>query len=323
MAEVPTELGERRLDAAVKALLGTSWNQAREWIRLGKITVNGETVTDGARAVATGDQIRHDPSARRARPETDLPPDVLVFVDRHIVVANKPAGISTVPFEEHERGAMTSRLQALLGRMRASGGSRQRGVPPPVLAVHRLDRDTSGLVVFARLQAAVEPLSAQFREHTAGRRYLALVHGEAPATTYRSHLVEDRGDGRRGSLERLPPNQRKGKGRGRLAITRTEVLERLGEATLLSCRLQTGRTHQIRIHLAEAGHPLVGEKVYVPRALVVTLPQRIPAPRMMLHAAELGFAHPVSGEPLHFHCEVPADMQEVLERLRGSQSPRR
>jgi 23S rRNA pseudouridine1911/1915/1917 synthase len=314
---VPPDLDGRRLDAAVKQLFDVPWGQARSWIRGGKLAANEVVVTEGAHPVAAGDRLRYTAAARRPRPDTELPPDVIVYEDRYLVVVDKPAGLSSVPYEEHERGALTSRVQALLGRRAAASGTRRRGMPPPMLVVHRLDRDTSGLLVFVRLPAAVEPLAAQFRDHRVHRRYLALVHGEARTSTYRSHLLPDRGDGRRGSRERVQSYRLMGKGAGRLAVTHTEVVERLPGATLLACRLETGRTHQIRIHLAEAGHPLVGEKVYVPRHLVVELPRKIPAPRMLLHAAELGFDHPVTGAPLHFQRPPPADMVDVLERLRA------
>jgi 23S rRNA pseudouridine1911/1915/1917 synthase len=137
------------------------------------------------------------------------------------------------------------------------------------------------------------------------RRYLAIAHGDVPAGTLRSHLIEDRGDGLRGSARE---RQRE----GQIAITHVERIEALQGATLIGCRLETGRTHQIRIHLSEQGHPLVGETVYI-RRYPGTL---IPAPRQMLHAGELGFAHPVDERPMLFTDPPPADFQEVLERLR-------
>src|SRR5262249_28548009 len=152
-----------------------------------------------------------------------------------------------------------------------------------------------GLIVFARTFAAKKVLAHQFRLHTVHRRYLAIAHGDVPTTTYESRLVADRGDGLRGSTT-LP-------GIGRRAVTHDEPVERFaGVATLVSCRLETGRTHQIRIHLSEAGHPLVGERVY---ARQLDERARIGAPRVMLHAAELGFVHPASDRPLSFTDEMP------------------
>jgi 23S rRNA pseudouridine1911/1915/1917 synthase len=176
--------------------------------------------------------------------------------------------------------------------------------------VQRLDKLTSGILVFSRTFAAKKHLGNQLRQHTMQRRYLALAHGDVVPGTIRTHLVEDRGDGLRGSA---PESLRA----GQLAITHVERIERLAGATLVSCRLETGRTHQIRIHLSERGNPLLGEAVYVrgfPGAL-------IPAPRLMLHAAELGFAHPEDDRPMFFEDPPPADFEETLARLRRAPPP--
>jgi 23S rRNA pseudouridine1911/1915/1917 synthase len=194
--------------------------------------------------------------------------------------------------------------------------------------VHRLDRETSGLMVFARTVDAERHLGHQFRKHTVHRRYLAIVHGRIDkARTFDTHLVRDRGDGRRGST--TLPNV------GKRAITHIKPLEDLGDYTLIECRLETGRTHQIRIHLAEAGHMLCGEKVYHQQlggcrpskariaqsaltgpATRATPPADSKAPRIMLHAAELGFEHPITGEPLLFKMEPPEDFGRFLTALR-------
>src|SRR5205814_7276061 len=136
----------------------------------------------------------------------------------------------------------------------------------------------------------------------------ALVPGQVGPRTVRSNLVRDRGDGRRGSG--------RAKDVGKEAITHLEVAERLPEYTLLWCRLETGRTHQIRIHLAELGHPVCGDKVYHRKADGTIIPDKSGAPRMALHAAELGFTHPTTGEELHWEMPLPADLQAFLERLR-------
>jgi 23S rRNA pseudouridine1911/1915/1917 synthase len=136
------------------------------------------------------------------------------------------------------------------------------------------------------------------------RRYVALAHGSVRAATHHSRLVKDRGDGRRGSTEH--PEL------GRDSVTHVKPLEALAGATLVECRLETGRTHQIRIHLAESGHPLVGERVYGRSYRG----ERIEAPRLMLHAFELGFEHPTTGKPLHFEQPMPEDMERVVHALR-------
>jgi 23S rRNA pseudouridine1911/1915/1917 synthase len=181
--------------------------------------------------------------------------------------------------------------------------------------VHRLDKETSGLVVFTRSWLAKKTLTSAFRAHAVHRRYLAIVHGIAREGTIRSHLVPNRGDGLRGSVER-----RRGRARAlpgektQLAVTHVTVEERFDEvgASLVACRLETGRTHQIRIHLAESGHPLLGERVYI-RGWPGT---PIAAPRLMLHAAELGFVHPATHREMRWTSPLPADMRETLESLR-------
>src|SRR5262249_4504845 len=178
---------------------------------------------------------------------------------------------------------------------------------PRLRIVHRIDKETSGLVVFARTPLAERELGRQFHAHTVVRRYLALVPGYLPPQTIRSFLLRDRGDGRRGSSD--VPDE------GKEAITHVEVVEDLPRHTLLACRLETGRTHQIRIHLAELGHPVCGEKVYRPAHDKAEESTPL-APRLALHAAELGFAHPNTGEAMHWDMPLPADLREFLDRLR-------
>jgi 23S rRNA pseudouridine1911/1915/1917 synthase len=179
--------------------------------------------------------------------------------------------------------------------------------------VHRIDRETSGLVVFARNVPASRILAEQFRLHTTHRRYLAIVAGRVVARTITTRLARDRGDGRRGSTSAED---------GKEAITHVSPLEHFGStATLVECRLETGRTHQIRIHLAECGHPVCGERVYVPPRRGGTKDEPR-APRVMLHAAELGFVHPVTGDELRFSSPLPADIRRLLGELRKAHPPK-
>jgi 23S rRNA pseudouridine1911/1915/1917 synthase len=176
-----------------------------------------------------------------------------------------------------------------------------------VRPVHRLDRETSGLMIFARTAEAQKHLEHQFRVHSIRRRYMAIVHGEVKSQTIESRLVRDRGDGRRGSTQLDT---------GKMAITHVKAIERLGDYTLIECRLETGRTHQIRIHLAELGHPLCGEKIYNQPLFRPRLPDRSGAPRMALCAIELGFIHPITEEPMHFEMPLSPDIVELAKRLR-------
>jgi len=174
--------------------------------------------------------------------------------------------------------------------------------------VHRLDKETSGLVVLARTVHAERGLGQQFRAHTVTRLYQAIIPGYLPPQRIASRLARDRGDGRRGSTS-LP-------GLGKEAVTHVGVLERLPEYTLLWCRLETGRTHQIRIHLAEREHPLCGEMVYNRRPDGSVREDTSGAPRLALHAAELGFVHPATGKKMHWAMPLPEDLAAFVERLR-------
>jgi 23S rRNA pseudouridine1911/1915/1917 synthase len=290
----------------VRALFELSWGRARSFITSGKIAVDGETVTAPERRVRAGSEIVLHLNAPRPR-QTDLDPARVVHVDTHVVVVDKPPGVSTVPHPEDPEtatGTLDARVRAFLAKE-----ERSRGGPRPALGiVHRLDKETSGLIVFTRTWLAKKSLSQQFREHSVDRVYLAIAHGDVPAQTMRSHLVEDRGDGLRGSVERNPRDKRE----GQPAITHVDVVERLRGATLVACRLETGRTHQIRIHLSEAGHPLLGERVYTRR----WRGEPLPAPRLMLHAAELGFMHPATNREVSWASPLPHDVEETLSRLR-------
>jgi 23S rRNA pseudouridine1911/1915/1917 synthase len=186
--------------------------------------------------------------------------------------------------------------------------SKKHDPRPRLRIVQRLDKETSGLVVFARTVEAERGLGMQFRKHTVTRRYLTVVPGIVTAQTIRSVLVPDRGDGRRGSTTMTNT--------GKEAITHLSVEETLPGYTLVSCRLETGRTHQIRIHLAELGHPVCGESVYNRKAHGEALPDASEAPRLALHAVELGFVHPLTEEAMHWEMPPPDDFRAFVERLR-------
>jgi 23S rRNA pseudouridine1911/1915/1917 synthase len=330
---VSHELGGSAVDAVARALFALSWGRARDLVQRGKVKVDGRVVTSPTVRVREGAVVTLDLAARDPRAAKEaLESEAMVYVDAHVVVVEKPSGISTVPFDPEGMGAsiahrprtpdeevtLDQRVRtALAKRERARGRS---GPPPEIGVVHRLDKETSGLVVFTRSWAAKKALLQAFRFHTVHRRYLALVHGIPKDQTIVSHFVEDRGDGLRGSVEhRRGRSYAVGSEKTQRAVTHVEVLERFPSAAgqpcaLVACRLETGRTHQIRIHLSEAGHPVLGERVYIrgyDRPLV-------PAPRVMLHAAELGFEHPATGKEMRWTSPLPSDMSEMLAFLRGS-----
>jgi 23S rRNA pseudouridine1911/1915/1917 synthase len=278
-------------------LSGESWSKVRRLIETGKVRLDGEVVVETTRPTRAGQTVQLSLSAPR-HAESRLPDSAIVYLDSHLVVVHKPAGVSTVPYDEQERGTLDELVARLLTRR--DGGAR-RG---PLGVVHRLDKETSGLIVFSRTLAAKRELKNQFRFHTVRRRYWALAHGQVGSRSFQTQLVADRGDGLRGSTD----NPRL----GQTATTHVRALEALRGATLVECQLETGRTHQIRIHLSEAGHPLLGERVYV-RGHQGSL---LPAPRVMLHAFELGFEHPATRAPLRFESQMPEDMRRVLAELR-------
>ncbi len=307
-------------DTTLAALLrrnvpGLTWSQARQHVLSRRVRINGELILDPARRVREGDTVELlGQSAPKPR-QTDAV--VIRHLDEHLVVAEKPAGIPTVrhPAERNwtaRRRALAPTLEDLVqDQIVGREGRVRKGPPPRLRVVHRIDKETSGLVVFARTVTAERALGKQFHAHTVMRRYLTLVPGFVPPQRIESDLVRDRGDGRRGSTDV--------EGLAKHAVTHVEVVERLRGYTLLACRLETGRTHQIRIHLAELGHPVCGDKVYRGKFGTPPVPDLSEAPRLMLHAAELGFKHPASGEPLHWQMAPPRDFQELLERLRGGQ----
>jgi 23S rRNA pseudouridine1911/1915/1917 synthase len=176
-----------------------------------------------------------------------------------------------------------------------------------VRKVHRLDKLTSGLVVFARSHLAEIMLGRQFRAHTVDRQYMAIVPGQPKPGTIRTWLARDRGDGRRGSS--------KIDGNGKLAVTHLVAVEPIGEFSRVTCRLETGRTHQIRIHLSEQGFPVCGDPVYHIRRDGSTIPDESGAPRLALHAELLGFSHPATGKRLRWEMPPPEDLRQFIERI--------
>jgi 23S rRNA pseudouridine1911/1915/1917 synthase len=190
----------------------------------------------------------------------------------------------------------------------------RRATTTPLHVVHRIDKETSGLLAFAKTKLAERALQAMFRAHEVERSYLCVAHGRVRDRRIESLLLPDRGDGLRGSLK---PGRASGtqKGPGKRAVTHVRAVEQLARATLCEVRLETGKTHQIRIHLAEAGHPLVGERVYV-RDFVRRDGALLPSARLLLHAATLGFHHPVTGAHVALTSPLPDDFTRELERLR-------
>lgn len=293
-------------------LPGQTWTQVRKLVAGRQVHLNGELWLDDARRLKEGETVT---ILSRPAPKPRLIDNIPIrYIDEHVIVVEKPSGISTVrhpaerAWSDARRELAPTLDDLVLRQVGLAPWAKNQGPRPRFRIVQRLDKDTSGLVVFARTVDAERGLGLQFRKHQVIRRYLAVVAGSVHSQTIKSRLVPDRGDGRRGSttLPRI----------GKEAITHIEVDELLAGYTILKCRLETGRTHQIRIHLAELGHPVCGDKVYHRRAPGDVLEDRSGAPRLALHATELGFVHPLTGESMKWDMPPPPEFRAWLEGLR-------
>nr|WP_047169761.1 RluA family pseudouridine synthase [Sphingomonas sp. Y57] len=308
-AVVPQEAEGWRLDRALAAALPTlSRERLKALISSGQVSqADGTLARDPAMKVAPGARfavIVPDPAP--AHNEAQDIPLVVVHEDEHLIVVDKPAGLVVHPAAGNPDGTL---VNALLHHCRGSlsgiGGVERPGI------VHRIDKDTSGLMVAAKTDPAHVGLAAQFARHSIDRRYRAIVAGTP-------RLAAGTVDA---PLARSAANRKKiaivADGRGKRAVTHYSVIEPLRGAALVECRLETGRTHQVRVHMASLGHPLLGDPVYGrSRPEHRELLNRLNFHRQALHAARLGFVHPVTSETLSFDSEIPRDMQDLFSELR-------
>ena len=302
--------GQTLAATARKHGLAATWSEARRLVTGGKLAVDGQVILDPAHRVREGALVSYKPRSPKPVPPV---PGRIVFDDSQVVVIDKPEGYSSVPYvgkgghedDEPEVDEGTTAMDLVRGHWRKRG---RKAAETPLHVVHRIDKDTSGLLVFAKTKSAEKALAALFRAHDVERTYLCVVHGSLTDRRIESRLVEDRGDGLRGSTRQ--PHQ------GKRAVTHVRVLETIGtQATQCEVRLETGKTHQIRIHLAENGHPLVGETVYM-RDWVRHERALLPAKRLLLHAATLAFVHPTTGERVAFEAPLPRDFVDGVTALR-------
>lgn len=324
-----SDAGQTLASALKRWLAKPSWNEVRKAISGRRVQVNGNLCLDHGRRLRAEEVVKLYPHSLAAPPKTD---DVRIrYLDAQVVVVEKPAGMTTLRHSEERfwpdrrkqrQPTLDEVIPQLIARQAAAGRSRSKrragadlaaaseakGRLPRIRAVHRLDRDTSGLMIFARTAVAERSLVEQFRKHTVRRAYVAICKGEVEPRTIETRLVRDRGDGRRGSSE-LPQA-------GKRAVTHVRPIEKLDGYTIVECRLETGRTHQIRIHMSEQGNPVCGDKVYFQPLFKKSVADRSGAPRLALHAAELGFLHPVTGEALLFRMPLPEDLAQFVQRLR-------
>ncbi len=319
-----------------------SWNAARKLLAQRRVSVNGTICVDMGRRLKSGDVLHLLEHSKTPLPTADH--IEILYLDPHLVVAVKPALMTTLRHAEEKHwsakrknfqptmdeslplaiakyeGTATNpgkktRPQQKKGGTRgnAARGRGKEGVAR-VRPVHRLDRDTSGIMVFARTPSAETQLIRQFKRHSIERFYQAIVLGHPQDQTIESHFVRDRGDGLRGSVDEPHEDSER-------ALTHVRVLERLGDYSLVECRLETGRTHQIRIHLSEAGHLVCGDNVYCKRLHAPPFKDRSGAPRLALHAWRLEFEHPITKENMAFKKALPKDLAKFVARLRESPSP--
>jgi 23S rRNA pseudouridine1911/1915/1917 synthase len=306
-AVVPPEAQGWRLDRALAVALPTlSRERLKALISSGQVTGdNGLLARDPSAKVVPGTFEVIVPDPQRAHNEAQDIPLVIAYEDEHLIVVDKPAGLVVHPAAGNFDGTLVNALlHHCAGSLSGIGGVERPGI------VHRIDKDTSGLIVAAKTDPAHVGLAAQFAKHSIERRYKAIVSGrpnpsEGTVTTF---------------LARSSTNRKKiavvTDGRGKRAVTHFRTLQRLSGAALVECSLETGRTHQVRVHMASLGHPLLGDQTYGrTRPEHREVLNRLSFNRQALHAAELGFIHPVTSAALRFSSEIPFDMQQLFSEL--------
>ncbi|MDF0540900.1 RluA family pseudouridine synthase [Sphingobium sp. H39-3-25] len=307
-ARIDAALTGMRLDRALATMLpDLSRERLKALILDRQVTRDGGVpVTDPAYKVAAGQDyaiVLPPPVEAEAQPQ-DIPLTIL-FEDDYLIVVDKPAGMVVHPAAGNADGTLVNALlHHCAGRLSGIGGVARPGI------VHRIDKDTSGLLVVAKTDKAHEGLARQFKDHSIQRRYAAIVFGHPrPASgTIDTWIGRSDSDRKKMAVQR--------EGRGKHAVTHYNVTHRLRESAMVECRLETGRTHQVRVHMAHIGHPLIGDPVYGRtqkgfKSILETLGFK----RQALHARTLGFMHPVHDESLTFESPIPADMQELFSHL--------
>ncbi len=295
-----------RLDKALADASRLSRERIKGLIAEGAVEVDGVPATSSSAKIGGGATfaIALPPTAPLQAEAQDIPL-VIVFEDEHLIVVDKTAGMVVHPAAGNLDGTLVNALlHHCAGRLSGINGVARPGI------VHRIDKDTSGLLVVAKTDAAHEGLATQFADHSIDRRYLAVCAGHpAPAEGTVAARI-GRSDQDRKKMAVLPDHS----SRGKHAVTHYRTMTLLDHAALIECRLETGRTHQVRVHCASIGHPLLGDPVYGRTSKPLrTLLDRLDFRRQALHAAQLGFTHPVTGERLDFQVDPPCDMRELID----------
>ena len=293
-----TEHAGVRLDAFLSADGALTRSQAARLIAEGRVRVNGKPAAKSAR-LSGGETVTVDvPQLREtALSPQDIPLDV-VYEDDDVIVVNKPTGLVVHPAPGHPDGTLVNALLHHCGdSLSGIGGEKRPGI------VHRIDRDTSGLIIAAKNDAAHLALSAQLKDHSLSRTYECLVTGNMKQDSGTVDAPIGRSSADRKKMAVVPT--------GRRAVTHWEVIARYPGVTHLRCRLETGRTHQIRVHMAYIGHPILGDTVYGAKKAVPGLTGQC------LHATGLRFIHPRTGEPVELHCPLPPEFTAMLQKLQS------
>ncbi len=303
---IPT--GGLRLDRALADISGLSRERIKALMDEGRVELGGKIAAQASAKAPSGAPfvIRVPEATPLAAAAQDIAL-VVAYEDAHLIVVNKPAGLVVHPAAGNLDGTLVNALlHHCRGQLSGIGGVARPGI------VHRIDKDTSGLLVVAKSDAAHEGLAKQFADHSIERAYIAVTGGVPmpPAGTVRGAIARAQHDRKKMALVE--------DGRGKHAVTHYRTIEAMDGAAVIECRLETGRTHQVRVHLASIGHPLLGDPVYgraPPRLRPILV--RLEFRRQALHAAELGFIHPISGERIHCQADPPPDIQTLIGELGG------
>jgi 23S rRNA pseudouridine1911/1915/1917 synthase len=297
----------KRLDVFVSEKTGITRSQVQRLIKEGLVLVNNKIESQNYK-VKTNDVITiHKPEEEKEVLIPEHIPIKILYMDEYLIVVDKPPGMVVYPAAGHNRGTLVNALAYHCKKLATVGSPLRPGI------VHRLDKDTSGVMVVALDDKAYYDLVEQFKKRTINRKYIALVYG---------NMKEDSGEiamdiGRAISDRKKMSTRTK---KGKEAVTRWKVIERFGAATLIEAKLGTGRTHQIRVHFSAIGHPVLGDKTYGKKTTIEINRKKIVFPRQMLHAETLGFIHPVKKEYIEFSSPIPEDMEECIRHLNSTAS---
>ncbi|AKM10832.1 RluA family pseudouridine synthase [Croceicoccus naphthovorans] len=302
------ETGGERLDKALASRTDLSRERIKALIAEGAVLLDGKAAKSGSIKPAAGTAFAVEvPEAAPAEAVAQAIPLVVAYEDEHLIVVDKPAGMVVHPAAGNADGTLVNALlHHCEGQLSGIGGVARPGI------VHRIDKDTSGLLVVAKSDVAHEGLAAQFAAHSLERAYLAVVKGVPNPPKGTIEGLIGRSDRDRKKMAVLDPHSN----RGKRAVTHYKTLSVGAQAALVECRLETGRTHQIRVHMSSIGHALIGDPVYGrPDSRFRTLLDRLRFRRQALHAAVIGFDHPVTRDRLRFTSDLPTDMVELIEEL--------